>query len=333
MLSRWWRLAASVLAVVVLLPVGWFLLQAYPLGGPGRAVIVVVQPGDSLRTIAGRLQSAGVISSAFAFDLDTLVQGSPLVLPGGYSLRQGSTFTSIRGQLSAGPNVATLDVVPGLTLPEMRQDLVRQLGATYAAQFSSALAAAAAVSPYHPANDSLEGLVGPGEYVIPPGESASELVAQMRTSFIAEARAAGLTPTTRRFGLSAYQLLTGASIVVKEGYYPSNMPKVARVILNRLARHDALQMDSTVLYALGRDGGTVTPAMLQTNSPYNTYLYAGLTPTPICVVSPAALAAMLNPPPGPWQYFVVVDKQGTMAFSTTYAEQLANEARAKANGV
>ncbi len=333
MLSKWWRGLVAGCVVLVLLPLSWFLLQAYPLSGPGRAVIVLVQPGDSLRTIATRLQRAGVIASAFAFDVDTLLQGSPVVLPGGYSLREGSTFSSLRAQLSAGPNVASLDVVPGLTLPEMRQDLARQLGATFASQFETALAAAARVSPYQPANNSLEGLVGPGQYIIPPGESASQLVSQMGRSFEVEAAHAGLSPSTRRFGLSAYQLVIGASIVVKEGYYPSNMPKVARVILNRLARHTALQMDSTVLYALGRDGGTVTPAMLQTNSLYNTYLYAGLTPTPICVVSSAALAAMLNPPVGPWEYFVVVDKQGDMAFATTFAQQLVNEARARTNGV
>ena len=94
-----------------------------------------------------------------------------------------------------------------------------------------------------------------------------------------------------------------------------------------------MQMDSTILYALQRDGGRVTPSMLATTSPYNSYLNAGLTPTPICVVSTDALRAMLNPPPGPWLYFVLVSKDGTMAFAATFAEQLANERLAAARGV
>ena len=119
--------------------------------------------------------------------------------------------------------------------------------------------------------------------------------------------------------------MIAASIVEKEGYYPVNMPKVARVIYNRLARGGPLQMDATVLYYLGKDGGTVTPAMLQTQEPYNTYLNTGLTPTPICAVSTIALRATLHPPVGTWLYFTLINEDGQMAFSTTFAQQLKEE--------
>jgi UPF0755 protein len=73
--------------------------------------------------------------------------------------------------------------------------------------------------------------------------------------------------------------------------------------------------------------------MLRIASPYNTYLHAGLTPTPTCVPSATALRAMLNPPAGTWRYFVVIDQQGDEAFSTTYAGQLANERLARSRGL
>ena len=111
------------------------------------------------------------------------------------------------------------------------------------------------------------------------------------------------------------------------------MPKVARVIFNRLKRGGSLQMDSTVLYYLGKDGGRVTPTMLKYKTPYNTYLNAGLTPTPICVVSLAALKAVMNPPAGNWLYFTLVSKDGTEAFANTFAEQLANERLAATRGI
>ncbi len=128
-------------------------------------------------------------------------------------------------------------------------------------------------------------------------------------------------------------MITAASIVEKEGYYPVNMPDVARVIYNRLAREMPLQMDSTVLYALGQDGGPVTAQDEQLHSPYNTYLNTGLTPTPICLPSVDALRAAVDPPAGAWLYFVLVQKNGVMAFSDTYSEQLANEQLAKSRGL
>jgi len=112
-----------------------------------------------------------------------------------------------------------------------------------------------------------------------------------------------------------------------------NMPQVARVIFNRLARGGPLQMDATVLYYLKQDGGTVTPAMLQTQEPYNTYLNVGLTPTPICAVSKFALRAILHAPAGSWLYFTLINKDGTMAFSTTFAQQLHEEKIAESRGI
>jgi UPF0755 protein len=77
----------------------------------------------------------------------------------------------------------------------------------------------------------------------------------------------------------------------------------------------------------------VTPADLRTPSPYNTYLHTGLTPTPICFPSTTALQAAMDPPPGSWRYFVLVDPDGTMAFADTFAQQQANEALARQRGL
>ncbi len=155
----------------------------------------------------------------------------------------------------------------------------------------------------------------------------------MEKRFVTQAASVGLTPSTTLNGLNAYQLVIAASIVEKEGYYPVNMPKVARVIYNRLKRGGPLQMDATVLYYLGKDGGTVTPTMLQTQEPYNTYLNTGLTPTPICAVSTIAMRATLHPPAGSWLYFTLINQDGTMAFSTTFAQQLREEKLAQQNGI
>ena len=322
----------SGLVVIAVIGFGWFALQAYPLGGSGREVIVTVHPGDSMASIASELHTKGVISSAFAFRLDTLIFGVPIVLPGSYELKQGASFAQVRSILGTTPNVRVVTVIPGLSFHEVALNVAQDTNNAFAVKFLAVASAAAAASAYHP-NGSLEGLIGPGQYLIAPKETPEQLLAAMEKSFQREATRAGLSPTATLNGLNAYQLLTAASIVEKEGYYAFNMPKVARVIYNRLARGSALQMDATVLYYFQRDGGTVTHAMLQTPTPYNTYLNPGLTPTPICTVSATALDAVLHPPAGPWLYFTVVDKKGTEAFSTTFAEQLANERLAATRGI
>ncbi|MHB8826522.1 MAG: endolytic transglycosylase MltG [Acidimicrobiales bacterium] len=334
MRSGWVKagLLGGIVGGILVVGLLWFVLQAVAVGGPGKQVIVTVNSGDSLSTIAAELHSAGVINSPLAFRADLVIFGAPTVLPGPYEIAQNSSFAHVKSILSNGPNVQEVTVRPGLTLHEVALQVASAVGNTYAEAFLKDATAAAAASPYHP-NGSLEGLIGAGQYVITPTMTPSQLLARMESSFNSLASAVGLSPTTTVEGLSAYQIVIAASIVEKEGYYPRNMPKVARVIFNRLARGGPLQMDATVLYALGRDGGTVTHAMLQTPSPYNTYLNSGLTPTPICTVSSDSLDAVLHAPPGPWLYFTVIDKSGTEAFATTFAQQLANEKIAASRGI
>lgn len=322
----------SGLVLVVFVAVVWFALQMDPIGGSGREEIVTVHLGDSISTIAGELHAKGVIASPFAFRIDTLIFGAPTVQPGSYEVKQGSSFATLRSILGTSPNVQVVDVTPGLMLSEVADDVASDAGNSFGAKFLAAATAAAASSAYGP-HGSLEGLIGAGQYVITPQETPSQLVAAMVKSFQQEATSVGLTPTTRVNGLDAYQLVTAASIDEKEGYYPRYMPDVARVIYNRLAQGMYLRMDSTVLYYFKQDGGTVTPAMLQTSTPYNTYLHAGLTPTPICTVSKYSLRAVLDPPPGPWLYFTVVNRDGKTLFASTFAQQLQNEKLAQKNGI
>ncbi|HET8991213.1 MAG TPA: endolytic transglycosylase MltG [Acidimicrobiales bacterium] len=325
---------AGLVAAVVAAGALWFVLQMYPVFASGhRRVIVTVSLGQSFAQVAGDLHRAGVIASPFAFRLEAVVLGAPIVQPGAYEMRQGASFSSVRAILAGGPNVALIDNSAGLTTYELYQQVAGSiLGTRYATALQRALPVAAAASPYHHGT-SPEGLIGARSYLVTPETSPKRLAHEMVAAFDTEAARAGLTPTTTVNGLDAYQLVVAASIVEKEGYYPKNMPRVARVIYNRLALGDALQMDATVLYALHIDGGTVTHAIEQTPSPYNTYLHSGLPPTPICTVSPSALSAVLHAPPGPWLYFEVIDRAGNERFSRTFAQQLAAEALAAKRGL
>jgi UPF0755 protein len=320
--------------VIVLAFVLWYEIESHALGSPGPQVVLTVHQGESTNSVISALSQKGVIGSSLAFQISEVVHGRPTVLPGSYALHQNLSFSDVRQVLAAGPNIYPVNVRPGFTLSEVAQE-VDSLPGHSAGGFAKAAASGAvhsSVSP--PASDDLEGMLGTGIYNILPGESDTTILTDMVQRFDQDAQAAGLTvASANALGMTPYQVLTVASIVEKEGYIPVNMPDTARVIYNRLAQGTPLQMDSTVLYALGQDGGPVTSQDLKVQSPYNSYLNTGLTPTPICMPSEDALKAAVHPPAGSWLFFVLVKKDGTMAFSDTYAEQLANEQLAKSRGL
>ena len=111
-----------------------------------------------------------------------------------------------------------------------------------------------------------------------------------------------------------------------------DMPKVARVIYNRLENPGTagtigrLELDATVNYAHGRDLGARTTAEdRQIDSPYNTYQVAGLPPGPIESPGDAAMQAAANPADGDWYYYVTVNlKTGETKFAETPEEHAQN---------
>ncbi|HEX3459515.1 MAG TPA: endolytic transglycosylase MltG [Acidimicrobiales bacterium] len=327
--------AAFLLVVLVVLVGGYLWLngEANPSGPKGAQVIVTVPKGAGVSSFSGTLAKDGVIGSSLAFRVWISIHGDPGVFTGSYAFNKNDSFATVKSVLANGPNVFDLEVLPGFTVSEVATRIGQFPGHSGAA-FKALATGGTLHSPWQPAGvTSLDGLLGTGSYQLVPGESDTQLLTQMIDRFNAVANSLNLTGRSAALGLNPYQAITMASIVEKEGVIEKNLGPVARVILNRLAKNMPLQMDSTVLYSEGRDGGAVTSADLKLQTPYNTYLNNGLTPTPICFTSPAALQAALNPPAGSWLYFVVVDQDGTEAFADTYAQQLANQALATQRGL
>ena len=311
----------------------WVNHEANPSGPKGAQVIVTVPEGSGTSQFAGVLADKGVIGSSLAYRIWSNVHTGPTIYAGAYAFNKNDSFSDIDKVLGAGPNVFSLDIPPGFTVGEVAER-VGQFPGHDATAFAQLATSGTLHSPWQPVGvTSLEGLLGTGSYQLVPGETDTQLLTDMIDRFDQQADAMNLTAGAAAIGLTPYQTIIMASIVEKEGVIQKNLGPVARVILNRLAAGMPLQMDSTILYAEGRDGGKVTSQDLATHSPYNTYLNSGLTPTPICFPSPAALRATLDPPAGSWLYFVVVQSDGTEAFADTFAEQKANEAVAAQRGL
>ncbi|MFW6063730.1 MAG: endolytic transglycosylase MltG [Chloroflexota bacterium] len=183
---------------------------------------------------------------------------------------------------------------------------------------------------------SLEGFLFPDTYRVPLDADADFLVRQMLNNFdnrvTAEMRAAYAEQ-----GLTLREAVTLASIVERETPLPSERPLVAAVFYNRLEQGMRLQADPTVQYAVGFDEenqswwkSPLTQADLDFDSPYNTYLYEGLPPSPIANPGQVALQAVAEPPASSYLYFVAdCEAEGAHLFSETYDEHVQNVERCR----
>ncbi len=173
------------------------------------------------------------------------------------------------------------------------------------------------------AKGALEGFAFPATYEVSPKSSPEELLAAMVTRFDRAAEDADLVDGARRAGRTPLEIMTIASIVQAESGDRRDMPKVARVIYNRLNHTPEmmLQVDSTVLYGLNKFGTRASNKDVQSRSRYNTYAYLGLPPGPIGNPGNDAIEAALRPATGPWLYFVTTDpEKGITKFAASESE-------------
>lgn len=126
-------------------------------------------------------------------------------------------------------------------------------------------------------------------------------------------------------GVTLQQVLTMASFLEKEAQKPEDKAKVADILWRRLAQNWALQLDSTVHYAVDRSGDVfTTDNERQVDSPWNTYKYPGLPPGPIANPDVESIKAALYPEKNNYWYFLT-GKDGTVHYGRTLEEHNANK--------
>lgn len=349
-LRRHRGLFVAMAAVVVVAAISgggylWADSQANPAGGPGKRVVLEVPTGASASQVASLLSRDGVLHSPLLFRIYMRLHPVGPIGAGPYLFHKNESYSAVERTLKAGPNPTLDDVrltIPeGLTVSQIAQR-VGSLPGHSAASFLSTLASGDVHSSFFPAGQppsnlsAWEGILFPDTYLISPNESDAEIAQQMATAFEKTAVSLNLISAAANVGLTPYKVIIVASILQREAKTPSDMAKVAQVIYNRLKEGMKLQLDSTVQYALSLQGETVTSeltdAQTSIDSPYNTYRVAGLPPGPISAPGEAALRAALQPTPGPWLYYVTIDRQGDLAFATSLAQQNQNIAAAARNG-
>ena len=295
------------------------LLGAYLGFGPGptarsgTSTLVLLPRGSGVSEVSRALKSAGVIRSEILFQVLARATGAGRSLKAGeYDISSRAPVLSVLSDLQAGRTLHR-----SVTLPEGRTSamIVRQLQNT---EWLSGVV-----------EFPEEGVLLPETYRADRGDSRQSLVDRMRSDQQAlldrlwAARQPGLPLNSPR------EAVILASIVEKETGQADERRRVAGVFINRLRMGMRLQSDPTAIYAISRGeplGRGLKASELLSRSPWNTYAYSGLPPTPIANPGKASLEAVLDPIQTQELYFVA-DGSGGHVFARTLSEHEANVAR------
>ena len=298
----------------------------------GTEVTITIPDGSGAGVIAQILAENGLISDQSDFLAEVRrTEAESMLKSGSYRIVAGSDDTSIIKLLTAGPNASTaqLTIPEGYTSSQIAATVQDSLGVS-ADDFLAQAKASNYVADYpflaaaH--EDSLEGYLFPKTYDFSGSESvtADTVIRAMLDQYQAETSsidlAAAAASLSERYGidLDENDVLTMASIVEREAVTDEQRPKVASVFYNRLRDGMRLQSDATLTYSLGR---AATAEEINTlDDPYNTNLYAGLTPTPVCSPSLASIEAACEPADTNFYYFYIT--QDTEQFSETYDQHM-----------
>ncbi len=294
-----------------------------PLSNSSQVKLVIIKKGYTSRQIGDLLFKDRLIRSSLVFDVYIHLNSSKTLQAGTYDISPNMSVSEIVNLLASGKVVSALvTIFPGTRVDEIKQNFIK-FGFT-ANQVNQAfninLYKNSPIMSYVPSGTTtLEGLLWPDSFLVDASTSPqtviNESLAEMYQQITPQIRA-----SFQREGLTVYQGITLASIIIKEVSNSSDQAQAAQVFLSRLALNMPLGSDVTALYG---DAINNQPTNLSYDSPYNTLIHTGLPPSPIATISTSSLNAVANPAATSWLYFVTGDN-GITYFSKTAAQQQQN---------
>lgn len=300
--------------------------------GPQEPVEVTIPEGASGGEVLTILKDAGVIRCDGVVG-SMVLRGTGRadeIRAGSHMLTTNMTIAAAVDVLSAPPpEVPTVDItIPeGYRLTQMAERAERDLGIPQAKFLSLAESGTYALPPYLPEGTATaEGFLFPKTYEFVEGEATADaLIRTMLDQF--ETEAGGLPwANADALGVTPYEIVVIASMIEREARVPSDRPKIAAVIYNRLREGMTLGIDATLLYDDPTPDGQLSASDLEYDSPYNTRIHGGLPPTPIASPGLPSLRAALSPADVPYLYYVLCGADGAHRFSVDYDTFLADKA-------
>ncbi len=299
--------------------------------GPRTPVSFTIAEGQSGAEVVNALHERGVLRCGKMSEW-LLRRGGHAgdIRAGTYDLTTNMTSAQAFAVITTPPAPAPtvrLTIPEGYRLTQIAQ-AVEQVVDIPATRFLHAAATGHwSLPPYLPKGKPLEGFLFPQTYdFLAYGTSPNDVIERLLKEFGTEVASLPWA-NGKALGLTPYQVVTVASMIEREAKVPRDRALIAAVIYNRLRRGMSLGIDATVAYIDPDPSNGLTASDFLIHSPYNTRLHPGLPPTPIASPGLASLRAALQPAHVPYLYYVLCGADGHHAFSTTYAQFKANEAR------
>lgn len=306
------RLLALVVIFLLLLFAirGWWMMVLAPFSKDQETKTIIIPNGKGLNEIAKQLQDEKLIRSAFIFSLYAKMQGlSNKLSAGTFKLSPGMSIPEIVKQLSGKPAEAWVTLIEGWRVEEMAEKI--DPGFLEAAK---------------------EGYMFPDTYLFPNGYTPEQMAKVMRDNFDKK-YSQDLRAKIKALGLTEEEGVILASIVEREARSDKVRTEVASILLKRLKIDMGLNADATVQYALGYQKEEkswwkrhLSREDLKVDSPYNTYLYRGLPPTPISNPGLSSLQAVANADSSTPYLYYYHDAKGRSHYAKTLEEHNQNVA-------
>lgn len=315
------RLITAVVVMVILAVVGIYILFRYlisPVNSQNtQTVNFTIVMGDTTAKISQNLQSKGLIRSSLAFEILVKISGSAgKIQAGDFSLSPSMDNEEILHHLMLGIADKKVTLLEGWRDEEMAQKLHNELGINQAEFLQQAK----------------PGYMFPDTYSFNNSATVTEIISTLENNFNSK-YTPSLKQQIEKQGLTPDQGVILASIVEREARSSQARTMVASILLKRLKIGMPLNTDASVQYILGFQQNEnswwkkeLAPEDFKINSPFNTYLYSGLPPGPICNPSLGALEAVANADSSTPYLYYYHDSQGVAHYAKTLEEQNQNVA-------
>jgi len=319
------QFAAGCLSILILL-IFWLFLSPVAPGGKSVEHIIKIKQGSSFGQIVDSLQSRGIVENRTKFTLVARLSGlRKKIKAGKYRFESGTSSYELLKILAEGKESTELVTIPeGKTAAQIAGILHKRVeidSTEFMAQVNdSSLCKKLGI----PAN-SVEGFLYPETYRFSWGMLSTQIITTMVNQFYRQFNDS-LRSQIDKTGFTLLGTVTLASIIEGEAVVDSERTLISAVYHNRLKRGMALQADPTIQYIISDGPRRLRKRDLKIDSPYNTYLYPGLPPGPICNPGLSSLKAALYPAKVKYLYFVATG-DGSHTFSKTYSEHLRAKAK------